>query len=153
MRCRGGRGRIHNEAWAVRKFPLSGERIPTFDWRRWGLGSMITNGGFLSFGSITLLKWAFDPSKGFLFLSVILVGAGAFVFLVKASEEMRTDSIRRDVVGQVGETVRDIRRNNRGVVRIRGELWSATSKTDIGVNQKVRVVGSEGLCVWVDKLE
>jgi membrane-bound ClpP family serine protease len=114
---------------------------------------MMTIGGFLSLGSIALLRWVFNPSKGFLFLSLILLCAGAFVFLVKALEEMQPVSARRDVVGQVGETVNNLGKNTRGVVRIRGELWSAMSKTEIGRNQKVRVIKSEGLCLWVEALE
>jgi membrane-bound ClpP family serine protease len=114
---------------------------------------MMTVGGFLALGSLALLKWIIDPSKGFLFLSVILVSAGTFVFLVKASEELQPAGVQRGVVGQVGESVHDFGANVRGIVRIRGELWSAMSGTEISGNQKVRVVRSEGLCVWVERFE
>ena len=40
--------------------------------------------------------------------------------------------------------------STKGKVQVRGEVWSARSRTPIPAGTRVKVVGGEGVCIWVE---
>ena len=58
-----------------------------------------------------------------------------------------------ELMGMKGSTIREL--DPKGQIRLRGELWSATSANDETIPGKVevRVVGRKGLTLIVERIE
>ena len=57
------------------------------------------------------------------------------------------------VIGKTGEVIKRIGKNNYGEVKIFGNTWTATSKEELEVGDKVRVLNIEGVKLIVEKEE
>lgn len=129
------------------------ETIPAFDFRRWGVGGIVAVGTLLILGIAAFLRGFSSGSIPAQVLGTICLGAGITIFFVKVSEEIKVVSVNWSIVGETGEVVDEVSPKKAGVVRVRSELWSATSEAPIPTGAKVRVVRQEGLQAWVAKLE
>lgn len=129
------------------------ETIPAFDFRRWGVGGIIAVGALLILGVAAFLRGFYTGSIPAQVLGTICLGAGITIFFVKVSEEIKVVSVNWSIVGETGEVVNEVNPKMAGVVRVRSELWSATSETSIPAGTKVRVTRQVGLQAWVAKLE
>ena len=69
----------------------------------------------------------------------------------KGFEKVPTNSDR--VIGKRGEVTKEIDRDKYGEVKVYGNTWTATSKEDISVGEKVIVTGIEGVKLIVKKEE
>lgn len=75
----------------------------------------------------------------------------ALLRLVIRSRRWRAVSGREGLLGQVGEVRQEIGGDqHKGMVMVAGELWRAVAREKIGVGQRVRVVGMEGLLLEVE---
>jgi membrane protein implicated in regulation of membrane protease activity len=133
----------------------SGETVGVFSRDRWGVGSVSIIGGLTALGFILLYVWLTRHSiTAASVASVLLFGAGV-LFTVKVSEEIQR--VRRGMAGPVGETgvvVEEVRAGAaEGIVKVGGELWSATSESRIEVGASVLVVGRKGLRLIVERTE
>ena len=54
------------------------------------------------------------------------------------------------LIGSIGSAVTDCKPT--GTVRVRGEVWQARSDSGVGVGQRVRVLGRDGLTLLVEPL-
>jgi membrane-bound serine protease (ClpP class) len=112
---------------------------------------ILAAGGAISFliGSLIL----FEPGLGGVFrvsLSVILGATLAtvvfFLFVIAkaiGAQNKRVVSGNRAMVGEIGEALTRVGRG--GQVRVRGEIWEATSSESIGEGSDVEVVAVRGL--------
>lgn len=144
--------RLARPAYA-RVAETSGEgRVALFSRDRWGVGSVLTIGGLVALGSASLYEWSVRHSLAAAALgSVLYFGAGV-LFVVKASEEIqRVRRGRAGPVGQQGVVVREIRPDADGVVKVGGELWTATSTSRIEAGARVSVVAAHGLRLHVER--
>ena len=57
------------------------------------------------------------------------------------------------VIGKTGEVIKRIGKNNYGEVKIFGNTWTATSKEELEVGEKVKVLNIEGVKLIVEKEE
>ena len=57
------------------------------------------------------------------------------------------------VIGKTGEVIKRIGKNNYGEVKIFGNTWTATSKEELEVGDKVKVLNIEGVKLIVEKEE
>ncbi len=57
------------------------------------------------------------------------------------------------VIGKVGEVTKDILKNKYGEVKVFGNVWTATSKDEIKVGSKVKVLSIDGVKLIVEKVE
>ena len=57
------------------------------------------------------------------------------------------------VIGKVGDVTKKIERNKYGEVKIFGNTWTASSKEEIDVGSKVKVLSIEGVKLIVEKEE
>ena len=69
----------------------------------------------------------------------------------KGFEITPTNSDR--VIGKTGEVTKKIGKNNYGEVEIFGNTWTATSKGEIEVGEKVKVLNIDGVKLIVEKEE
>ena len=72
---------------------------------------------------------------------------------IKVGEDIRPVSAKWGIAGDVGVVVNEVGKGVKGTVRVRSELWTATSETRLGPGTNVRVTKVEGLVAWVKKLE
>jgi len=72
--------------------------------------------------------------------------------VVKAQRK-KPETGREEMIGEVGKVVEDL--DPEGLVKVRGELWKAVSKTGetIKTGERVRVVELRGLTLIVEKVE
>ena len=114
-------------------------------------------GGVIAFviGSIIL----FDEGGGQfgvslpLILTVALVSAGFFIFVVGAAIEARRRPVvsgREEMLNAVGEVIEDF--EGEGRIHIHGEVWAAKSPSPVHRGDKVRVVALDGLVLHVQPL-
>ena len=117
---------------------------------------LLTLGGLVCMfiGSLMLI----ESPEAFMGVSLnvilpVVIGIGLIVFflmsVVVRSQRRRTATGIDGIVGHAG--VADSRIDPEGTVFIHGEIWSAESKDPIGKGEKVRVVGYEGLKLFVKK--
>ena len=57
------------------------------------------------------------------------------------------------VIGKTGEVTKSNGKNNNGEVKIFGNTWTATSKEELKVGDKVKVLGIDGVKLIVEKEE
>ena len=57
------------------------------------------------------------------------------------------------VIGKTGEVTKSIGKNNYGEVKIFGNTWTATSKEELKVGDKVKVLSIDGVKLIVEKEE
>ncbi|MBE6157786.1 MAG: NfeD family protein [Firmicutes bacterium] len=55
------------------------------------------------------------------------------------------------VLGKEGEVIKDIKDNSYGEVKVMGTIWTATSKDEISVGEKVKVEKIDGVKLIVSK--
>ena len=114
-------------------------------------------GGVIAFviGSIIL----FDEGGGQfgvslpLILTVALVSAGFFIFVVGAAIEARRRPVvsgQEEMLNAVGEVIEDF--EGEGRIHIHGEVWAAKSPSPVHRGDKVRVVALDGLVLHVQPL-
>lgn len=116
-----------------------------------GIGGLVA----LVFGSVML----FDDVPGFGVSSWLVAGIGAasgagFMFalwLVLRARRRPVGGGAEDMPGREAVVAGDF--DGRGEVRIRGELWQATSDAPLLAGQRVRVVSRDGLVLRVAPLE
>ncbi|MDG7008819.1 MAG: NfeD family protein [Nitrososphaerota archaeon] len=120
---------------------------------RWGVGSLFVIGVFLGTGSLFLLRWAGTRGGFSLMLGVLLLGGGAIMFVVRATENIQRVKFRGyDPVGKTGVVTMAMAGRMTGSVRVDGMDWSARSEETIEAGAEVLVVSREGLYVSVKKL-
>lgn len=129
------------------------DRLPVFDFRRWGVGGVVMVMVLVILGIASFAYGFFDGSVGLEVLGTVCLVGGILVFVIKSAEEVRLVTAKWSIVGEVGEVVKDTDRENKGLVRVRSELWSARSDALVGEGTKVRVTRVEGLTAWVARLE
>jgi membrane-bound ClpP family serine protease len=128
------------------------DEIGKFSPWRWGPGGLLVLAIMLSLGSILLFEWFVSRSPVFLFTAVIMFLLGGVVFAVKIFEEI--EPYHRELAGIVdspGTVVRKVKGTLPGVVKVKGQLWSAKSDQVLEVGESVRVKKVDGLYVWVEK--
>jgi membrane-bound serine protease (ClpP class) len=81
----------------------------------------------------------------------VLIAFAIFVLLVKRSLRKPPAVGKEELIGQVGVVVTDIA--PRGLVKLRGELWTATSDEHIGKGEQVIVKDVKGIALVVRKLK
>ena len=57
------------------------------------------------------------------------------------------------VIGKSGEVIKKISNNEYGEVKVFGNVWTATSKQNLSVGDKVKVISIEGVKLIVEKEE
>lgn len=57
------------------------------------------------------------------------------------------------VIGKTGEVIKEINDNNYGEVKIFGNTWTATSKQELKVGDRVKVLNIDGVKLIVEKEE
>jgi membrane-bound ClpP family serine protease len=72
---------------------------------------------------------------------------------IKFGEEIHPFTAKWDMMGELGEVVRDLDKNSKGVIRVRPELWSPTSEARICAGAKGRVARVEALLARVAKTD
>jgi len=108
--------------------------------------------GFLVAGLAVFVDGIATGRAGFQIVGAIVLGGGIALFFAKITEEIRPFTARWEPTGEPGEVVKEVGKDEKGIVRIRSELWSAKSESPIAPGSKVRVTKVEGLHVWVEKL-
>ena len=121
---------------------------------RWGIGSLVMIGALVGTGAFLVFRWA-GTRSGFSFgLAVLLLGGGVVMFVVKAAENIERVEFRGyDPVRKTGIVTVALDRGATGSVRVDGLDWSATSKENLEVGERVLVVSREGLHISVRKLK
>jgi membrane protein implicated in regulation of membrane protease activity len=118
---------------------------------RWGVGSLVTIGALLVTGSLFFFRWM--GTRGGFSLTMVLLGGGGVLIVVKATENIeRIDFRGYDPVGKDGVVTVALGGRTKGSVRVDGLEWSASSKENLEVGEKVLVVGRDGLHVTVEGL-
>ena len=136
--------------WLVGVASVTHEEVGPLSTDRWGPGSLLTIGAFLTAGSILLVRWVGTKGWFSLLIAVLLLGGGAVMFVVKVTENIERVEFRGyDPVGKVGVITAPISGRSRGSVRVDGLDWSATSDGNVGIGEEVVVVSRDGLHVSV----
>jgi membrane-bound serine protease (ClpP class) len=117
-----------------------------------GVGGMIA----LALGSLLLFDTAtadFGVDKSIVFTAVGTVGAFvlAVSYLVFHTQKAKPTMGLEGLVGAVGEVRGQL--SPAGQIFVHGEYWNARADGEIGVGEKVRVVGYEGLCLKVSRVD
>uniref|UniRef100_UPI002606C657 NfeD family protein n=1 Tax=Thermococcus sp. TaxID=35749 RepID=UPI002606C657 len=117
-------------------------------------------GGLLLFGkgggSIYLINMkTFSMLRVAIIVLAVLLGL-FFLFGMTAvvrARRRKPETGKEEMIGAIGRVVEDL--DPEGVVKVRGELWKATSRTGekIRVGEVVKVVGMRGLILIVEKVE
>ena len=88
----------------------------------------------------------------FLVVSIIsLILTKPIMKAFKKSEIEPTNSDR--VIGKTGEVIKKISNNEYGEVKVFGSVWTASSKQELSVGDKVKVISIEGVKLIVEKEE
>jgi len=124
--------------------------------------TMIVSYGLLTLGGMVCLfigsLMLIESPEAFMGVSLniilpVVLGIGLivlFLMSVVVKSQRRTSATGIEgIVGHAG--VADSRIDPEGTVFIHGEIWSAESKEAIEKGEKVRVIGSEGLKLFVEK--
>ena len=124
--------------------------------------TMIVSYGLLTLGGMVCLfigsLMLIESPEAFMGVSLniilpVVLGIGLIVLflmsVVVKSQRRRVATGIEGIVGHAG--VADSRIDPEGTVFIHGEIWSAESKEVIEKGEKVRVIGSEGLKLFVEK--
>lgn len=86
----------------------------------------------------------------FIVVSVLsLLLTKPFMKKFKKFDVVPTNSDR--VIGKIGEVIKDIKTNEYGEVKVFGNVWTATSDSEIEVGTKVKVISIEGVKLIVKK--
>ena len=128
------------------------ENIPAFDRRRWGPGGIEMVAGFIIVGLALFVDGIAAGQTEFQLVGAIILIGGIAMFFAKITEEIRPFTTKWDPTSEPGEVVEEVGKNVKGIVRIRSELWSAKSESNIAPGSRVRVTRVEGLLVWVERL-
>ncbi len=74
--------------------------------------------------------------------------------LVKKFKKFDVEATNLDrVIGKVGEVTKKISSNEYGEVKIFGNYWTATSKEELDVGERVKVLSIDGVKLIVEKEE
>ena len=116
-----------------------------------GIGGIIS----LALGSLLLFDTPnadFGVDRSIVFTAVATVGTFvlAISYLVVRSQNAKPTLGMAGLIGEVGE-VRS-RLSPAGKIFVHGEYWNARADSEIDVGEKVKVVGSEGMCLKVSRL-
>ncbi|MDG6987736.1 MAG: hypothetical protein JRN21_00215 [Nitrososphaerota archaeon] len=132
---------------------MSERPVTAFDSRRWGIGGIASVVVLLVLGA-SLFVYGLDVrSTGLQVLGSVCLVGGVAVFAVKLGEEIHPATAKWDIVGEVGEVVREVGEGRRGVARVRSEQWTCMSEDRLMPGTKVRVIRVEGLVAWVERLD
>jgi membrane protein implicated in regulation of membrane protease activity len=110
-------------------------------------------GALLVLGLAGFVDGVFRGSVGLQVLGMVCLCGGILLFAIKVGEEIQPVRAKWGIANEVGVVVNEVGKGVRGTVRVRSELWSATSETRLGPGTKVRVTKVEGLLAWVKKLD
>lgn len=123
---------------------------PAFFFLSFAIGAIVT--GLLSFfplvsGSIAAQIFIFAV---FSFLAFLFMRKLGKKVLKHSGAETNVNAL----IGKTGVVTKEIVGENRGYVKIGGEIWSAVSQnnTDIATNEKVRILGIDGNKVVVEQI-
>ncbi len=113
-----------------------------------------------SFG-ITEGGWMISSEfyRTFLLVAATIVGCFAGLFAFILYKVIQASRIRREfgvesIIGEIGVAKTDITPDVRGIVYVRGEEWTATTRDAfIAKGDKVKVVGVEGLILVVERVK
>jgi membrane-bound serine protease (ClpP class) len=87
-------------------------------------------------------------------LSIVLGGLVLLAaVLLLLSLKNRVVSGKEGMIGEKGIAIEDFDEKGRGMIKVRGEIWRATSETKIRKDDDVVVRSIEGLFLIVDKNE
>ena len=127
----------------------------------------ITSYGLLSMGGIVSMfigsMMLIDSTEPFAYIfriswqvifPAVLVTAGFFIFgliLVIKAHRKKAITGKEGLMGAIGVCKTEI--NPEGKIFVHGEFWNSISEEVIQPNEKVRVVGADGLTLKVEKLE
>lgn len=74
--------------------------------------------------------------------------------VMKAFRKTDIEATNSDrVIGKSGEVIKEISNNEYGEVKVFGNVWTATSKQNLSVGDKVKVISIEGVKLIVEKEE
>ena len=107
-------------------------------------------------GLVLLVLWqvGVDLSPGVVAAVALLLGLWLFVLyrIVVSSFRRRQMTGREGMIGVEGKVVMQL--NPEGVIRVRGELWTALSTGDsVAADEEVVVVGVKGFKLLVERKE
>lgn len=115
----------------------------------------LTIGGVAAIGAGLWLLFPRDvpglrlPIAAFLPLLVLLVGTiGAVTYLVARAAKAPPCTGREGLIGEEGEAETAL--DPEGTVFVHGEVWRARARSPLPAGTRVRVVGSEGLLLFVE---
>ncbi|KAA0004690.1 MAG: nodulation protein NfeD [Thermoplasmata archaeon] len=115
-----------------------------------GIGGIISFivGGIFLLPSYTNKKWLISmswyPDAIIIILTVAVLLAIFFIFLLYKILQVRKKKAAIGVfIGETAKTVDKITPDKSGYVRFRGELWRATSDTEIAPNTKVEIIAKD----------
>jgi len=72
---------------------------------------------------------------------------------IKVGEEIHPVTAKWELRGELGEVVKDVDKDSKGIVRARPEQWSPTSEAHICAGAKVRMARVECLLARVAKAD
>ena len=130
-------------------FMLAEVFVPSFG--ALGIGGVIA----FVFGSIMLLDTGI-PGYGVsipLIAMFALLSAGFFLFVVGMAVKARQRPVvsgEEALIGATGESLEDF--EQRGRVRVHGELWEARATSPVRKGARVRVIGLDGLLLTVEPM-
>lgn len=118
---------------------------------------ILTIGGIISMLLGSLMLFKSTPSLSIhlpisVILAVTLATSAFFIFAISMALRTHRQKVttgKEGIVGEIGIAVTNI--DPEGEVKIHGEYWKANSKLKIKKNEKVKVVGVEGLRLIVEK--
>jgi len=117
-------------------------------------------GGVISMllGAMFLIRSPLTP--GGVSFGVALAATLPFAFLtfflmrlVLKSRRWKTATGKEELLGEEGLVTIALRGGEEGMIRVHGELWTAASKGDIPVGEKVRILRVNGLKLEVEAVE
>jgi membrane-bound serine protease (ClpP class) len=115
-----------------------------------GIISMLLGAMFLIRSPLTPAGVSFGVALAatipFAFLTVFLMR------LVLKSRKWKTATGKEELIGEEGVVTTALSASGEGMIRIHGELWRASSKQDIPVGKRVRVLRMDGLKLEVQPL-
>ena len=87
-------------------------------------------------------------------IPVVIVTGAFFLFALYFAIKAQKRQVTTGDVGLMGEiaTVREMK-DGQGKVFVHGEYWQALGTEDYPKGTKVKIIGIEGMCLKVDKLD
>jgi hypothetical protein len=100
------------------------ERVPAFDFRRWGVGGIVMVGTLFVVGLLAFAQGIFRGPVGLQVVGTVCLGGGIVVFAIKVGEEIKPVRAKWGIEGEAGVVVNEVGRGIKGTVMVRSELWT-----------------------------